>query len=341
VRQAVRVPPLKDIEIGIQGLAPQFDGYTLLQLTDLHISRLFPALSARAVFERANGLGASLIAVTGDLIDGTLAVRRSDVEPLRDPRAADGVYVIIPGNHEYFFGYRAWMAHFAAMGMHVLDNAHVVIERGGGRLVLAGVTDLSASHSPHPAPDLAAALKGAPEDAAVILLDHQPREARRAAVLGVALQLSGHTHGGMSTHSCQRRSPLEGDLRHRRPPKPIADERRATLSATRPTSSRGFGDFLRSSLLHGAHVEIEQTLALVALFLILLSKFDDLFEDLHIEPFAFGLCKHLLLLLVQLLQFGVQIFDPFDERANFAAGNGDIRHGASLINGNAKMPAKK
>ena len=67
----------------------------------------------------------------------------------------------------------------------------------GGRLVLAGVTDLSASHSAHPAPDLAAALKGAPKDAAVILLDHQPREARRVAALGVALQLSGHTHGGM------------------------------------------------------------------------------------------------------------------------------------------------
>jgi predicted MPP superfamily phosphohydrolase len=88
VHQAVRVPPLKDIEIGIQGLAPKFDGYTMLQLTDLHISRLFPALSARAVVERANGLGASLIVVTGDLIDGALAVRRSDVEPLRAP---DGV----------------------------------------------------------------------------------------------------------------------------------------------------------------------------------------------------------------------------------------------------------
>jgi predicted MPP superfamily phosphohydrolase len=196
VCQAVRVPPLKDIEIGIPGLAPQFDGYTLLQLTDLHISRLFPAFWARAVVERANGLGASLIVVTGDLIDGTLAARRSDVEPLRELRAADGVYAI-PGNHEYFFGYRAWMAHFAAMGMCMLENDHAVLERDGARLVLAGVTDLSASHSAHPAPDLVAALRGAPKDAAVILLDHQPREARRAAALGVALQLSGHTHGGM------------------------------------------------------------------------------------------------------------------------------------------------
>jgi uncharacterized protein len=196
VHQAIRVPPPKDIEIGIPGLAPQFDGYTLLQLTDLHISRLFPAWWARAVVERANSLGASLIVVTGDLIDGSLAARRSDVEPLRDLRAADGIYVI-PGNHEYFFDYRAWMAHYAAMGMRVLENDHVVLERDGGRLVVAGVTDLSASRSAYPAPDLAAALKGAPKEAAVILLDHQPREAARAAALGVALQLSGHTHGGM------------------------------------------------------------------------------------------------------------------------------------------------
>jgi hypothetical protein len=96
VHQAVRVPPLKDIEIGIPGLAPQFDGYTLLQLTDLHISRLFPAAWARAVVERANGLGANQIVVTGDhLIDGSLSARRADVEPLRNLRAADGVYAIL------------------------------------------------------------------------------------------------------------------------------------------------------------------------------------------------------------------------------------------------------
>ena len=196
VHQALRVPPLKDIEIGIRGLAPQFDGYTLLQLTDLHISRLFTAKWARAVVERANKLGANLIVVTGDLIDGSLAARRLDVEPLRDLRAADGVYVI-PGNHEYFFSYRAWMSHYAEMGMRLLENDHVVLDRDSGKLVLAGVTDLSASRSGHPARDLVAALKGAPKGVPVVLLDHQPSAAREAAALGVALQLSGHTHGGM------------------------------------------------------------------------------------------------------------------------------------------------
>ena len=196
VHQAMRVPPLRDVEVGIRGLPAQFDGYTILQLTDLHISRLFPASWARAVVARSNALGVDLIAITGDLIDGTIEARRADIEPLRDLRAADGVHVI-SGNHEYIFGYDTWMAHFAALGLRSLENRHVVLDRGGGRLVLAGMTDRASRRRGHPVRDLAAVLEGAPAGAPVILLDHQPAEARHAAKLGVALQLSGHTHGGL------------------------------------------------------------------------------------------------------------------------------------------------
>jgi predicted MPP superfamily phosphohydrolase len=196
VYQATRVPPLKDVEIAIPGLAPEFEGYTLLQLTDLHISRLFPKEWTQAVVERSSTLGVDLIVVTGDLIDGSLEARRADVEPLGRLHARDGVWVI-PGNHEYFFDYEAWIRHYADMGLRVLANDHVVLKRGGGELVLAGVTDLSAPRSRHPAPDLSAALAGAPSDVPIVLLDHQPRNAAQAAARGVALQLSGHTHGGM------------------------------------------------------------------------------------------------------------------------------------------------
>jgi predicted MPP superfamily phosphohydrolase len=196
VHQAMRIPPLKDIEIGIRELPRQLDGYTILQLTDLHISRLFPASWARAVVERSNELGVDLIAITGDLIDGTLDARRTDVEPLRDLKATDGVYVI-SGNHEYIFGYSTWMAHFASMGLLLLENRHIVLDRNGGRLVLAGITDRASRRTGHSARDLAAVLEGAPKGVPVILLDHQPSDARYAAKLGVALQLSGHTHGGL------------------------------------------------------------------------------------------------------------------------------------------------
>jgi len=197
VQQAMRVPPLKDVEVGIPGLPRQFDGYTILQLTDLHISRLFPESWARAVVARSNKLGVDLIAITGDLIDGTLEARRADIEPLRDLKATDGVYVI-SGNHEYIFGYSAWMARFAELGLLSLENRSVVLDRNGGKLAVAGITDRASRHrGPHPVRDLAAVLAGIPSGVPVILLDHQPSDARNAARLGVALQLSGHTHGGL------------------------------------------------------------------------------------------------------------------------------------------------
>lgn len=196
VWNAIRVPPIKDITIAVPGLPRQFEGYRLIQLTDLHISRLFPAAWTRAVVDRTNAADADLIVVTGDFIDGSVTMRRSDVAPLNDLRAPDGVYAI-PGNHEYFFDYADWMRHLKGLGMRMLPNAHAVLKRGDARLVLAGVTDLSAPGVGQPGPDLDAALAGAPAGVPVLLLDHQPKEARRAAARGVAIQLSGHTHGGM------------------------------------------------------------------------------------------------------------------------------------------------
>ncbi|MGY2050824.1 metallophosphoesterase [Methylobacterium sp. JK268] len=196
VFQAIRVPPLKDVTVAIADLPLGFVGYTILHLSDLHISRLFPVGWAEAVVARTNDLGSDLIVVTGDFIDGSLAARRADVEPLRALRARDGVWAV-PGNHEYFFDYDAWMRHLAGLGIRVLANAHTVLERDGGALVVAGVTDRSAPGAGQSGPDLAAALAGAPAGAPVMLLDHQPANAARAAAHGVKLQLSGHTHGGM------------------------------------------------------------------------------------------------------------------------------------------------
>lgn len=196
VHQAVRVPPVKDIEIAIKDLPPQFEGYKILQLTDLHISRLFDEPWTRAVVKDSNNLGVDLIVVTGDLIDGSVHDRALDIDALRDLRAPDGVYVI-PGNHEYFFDNEAWMQHFVSLGMIPLANSHTLIKRDGAQIVLAGVTDVTAPKTGFPAPDVKQALKGSPRDTPIILLDHQPRNAEFSASQGVAVQLSGHTHGGM------------------------------------------------------------------------------------------------------------------------------------------------
>lgn len=196
VSQAIRVPTLKDVTIEVAGLPTQFDGYRLLQLTDLHISRLFPRAWTEAVVEASNRLGVDLIVVTGDMIDGSVEARKADVEPLAALHAPDGVYAI-PGNHEYFFDSQRWMNHFSDLGLRRLENSHVLLERDGAHMVLAGVTDLEAPTVGLPGPDLTKALAGAPQDVPIILLDHQPRKARLAAKRRVAVQLSGHTHGGM------------------------------------------------------------------------------------------------------------------------------------------------
>lgn len=196
ISQAIRVPPVKRIEVSIPGLSPDLDGYRMVQLTDMHISRLFTGRWASAVVEKTNALDADLVVITGDLIDGSLDIRREDIAPLAGLSARDGV-LTVPGNHEYFFEVDRWLGHFPSLNMRILANAHAVIERAEGRLVIAGVTDLSARFTGAVEPDLSKALSGAPADAPVILLDHQPRLAERAASHGVALQLSGHTHGGM------------------------------------------------------------------------------------------------------------------------------------------------
>jgi predicted MPP superfamily phosphohydrolase len=196
VSQAVRVPPVKELEIGIPNLPAQFDGYRMIQLTDLHLSRLFSAPWAKEVVARANLQDVDLIVVTGDLMDGTLEARKDDVEPLGTLQAKDGVFVI-PGNHEYYFGYEGWMSKYQQLGMTRLANSHVLLSRGSSTVVLAGITDSASGRFGLPKPDVRRALMGAPSGAPVILLAHQPKGAPEAAEAGVALQLSGHTHGGM------------------------------------------------------------------------------------------------------------------------------------------------
>ncbi|MGK3143567.1 metallophosphoesterase [Pantoea sp. C2G6] len=196
VQQAIRVPPVKEVTLVLPNLPAEFDGYQLLQLTDLHITRLFNQRWTAAMVERAMSLKADLIVVTGDVIDGSLEHRRHDVAPLRGLAAPDGVWAIT-GNHEYFFHQAIWTAHLASLGLQPLLNRHTVIRRGAAKLVIAGLPDASAPGRKATGPDLASALDQAPDDAPVILLDHQPRNARQNAAQGVDLQLSGHTHGGL------------------------------------------------------------------------------------------------------------------------------------------------
>ncbi|APX24894.1 MAG: metallophosphoesterase [Rhodobacteraceae bacterium] len=196
VFNAVRQPSQKDLAIEIADLPAAFDGYEVVHLTDLHLSRLFHRPFAERLVARVNALEPDIILISGDLIDGYLDVRRQDVAPLSGLSATDGVFVS-PGNHEYYFEFDSWWQTYRQLGMRLLANAHETIEREGAALVVAGVTDLRAGRFGLPIPDVDRALHGAPEDAPVLLLNHQPRQAHQMAERGVDLHLAGHTHGGM------------------------------------------------------------------------------------------------------------------------------------------------
>jgi predicted MPP superfamily phosphohydrolase len=106
--------------------------------------------------------------------------------------------VYVTGNHEYFGEPQGWLDHMRDIGWEPLHNRHLVVERGGDSLVLAGVDDATAASSGRPGhrADLPGALAGANVDLPVVLLAHQPRQVEQAVRIGVDLQISGHTHGG-------------------------------------------------------------------------------------------------------------------------------------------------
>ena len=185
------------VEVPIANLPTELQGFSIAQISDVHVGSQIKRNYVDAIVDAVNSLGADLVAVTGDLVDGSVRDLSAHVEPLGRLRARYGVY-LVTGNHEYYSGEPAWTAEFRRLGLHVLLNEHVVVRHGGSPVVLAGVTDFSAHHfNASQRSDPVAALSGAPADAAVrILLAHQPRSAAAAAQAGFDLQLSGHTHGG-------------------------------------------------------------------------------------------------------------------------------------------------
>ena len=187
---------VRDVRVPIAGLPAALEGFTIAQISDLHVGPTIRRPYVDAVVDAVNGLDADVVAVTGDLVDGTVHELAPHTEPLRRLSARHGVY-FVTGNHEYYSGAQAWTAELTRLGMRVLANEHVVVDHAGARLVVAGVTDYGAHHfDRRERSDPAAAIAGAPDDAVKVLLAHQPRSAFEAARAGFDLQLSGHTHGG-------------------------------------------------------------------------------------------------------------------------------------------------
>src|SRR5262245_3697239 len=194
---ARRLPAVREIEVPINGLDAALDGFSIAQISDLHVGPTIRRGFVQAVVDTVNGLKPDLVVITGDVVDGRVAVLNEHTAPLGQLQSRHGT-LAITGNHEYYSGVDEWIAEFRRLGMKVLMNEHVRIAHNGTPLVVGGVPDYSAGHfDPSHRSDPERALAGAPREASTrLLLAHQPRSAIAAEPAGYDLQISGHTHGG-------------------------------------------------------------------------------------------------------------------------------------------------
>ena len=202
------------VDVPIAGLPAALHGFTVAQISDVHVGPTIRHSYLARIVARVNTLGADMVAITGDLVDGRVAELQRHVAPLSQLTSTHGTF-FVTGNHEYYSGAEAWIDELRRLGVTVLMNEHVVLHHDSGHqaqgepageaprtgtapLVVAGVADFSAHHfdETHRSSP-AAALARAPLEAQMrLLLAHQPRSAQAAADAGFDLQLSGHTHGG-------------------------------------------------------------------------------------------------------------------------------------------------
>jgi predicted MPP superfamily phosphohydrolase len=192
-----RRPRLVEVDVPIAQLPRALQGFSIAQISDLHVGPTIKGGFVERIVTRINRLNADLVAITGDLVDGSVADLAVHTAPLARLTSRHGTF-FVTGNHEYYSGERAWTDELRRLGLTVLKNQHVILQHDGASLLLAGVTDFSAHHfDPAQRSDPAAALLGtAPGWVPKILLAHQPSSASAAAAAGYDVQISGHTHGG-------------------------------------------------------------------------------------------------------------------------------------------------
>lgn len=195
-----KLPVVEEVTLSFPNLPEELDGYTILQITDLHASAAARRARTEAIVEIANGTGADLICLTGDFADGLSGRQFRNIEPIRGLRARDGV-LAVSGNHEYYFDTIGWMIKFDRLeNIRFLDNACAFPRPG---LAVAGVPDFACREEGFPMPDPDAAFAPATNGEFRILLQHRPF-VNYGLLLShepeaqVDLQLSGHTHGGIA-----------------------------------------------------------------------------------------------------------------------------------------------
>ncbi|BCI55514.1 metallophosphatase [Mycolicibacterium litorale] len=192
---AVGPPNLLTVPVRLRRLDPAFTGFRIAVVSDIHLGPLAGRAHTERIVRMINEAGPDLVAIVGDVVDGTVAELGSAAEPLRDLSAPEGTF-FVTGNHEYFVDDPlSWLHEMERLGVQPLRNENTAIRRGGAAFGLAGVNDLAGARHDD-APDFDRALASLDGSRPTVLLAHQPVMVSEAAARGVDLQLSGHTHGG-------------------------------------------------------------------------------------------------------------------------------------------------
>ncbi|MFI7684462.1 metallophosphoesterase [Streptomyces griseoaurantiacus] len=183
-------PRVKRITVPLAKLPRAAHGFRIAVVSDIHLGPVLGRGFAQRVVDTVNATQPDLIAVVGDLVDGSVEDLGPAAAPLAGLRARHGSY-FVTGNHEYFSGAAQWVEQVRELGLHPLENARTELPA----FDLAGVNDLQ-GESEGQGPDFARALGDRDISRAVVLMAHQPAQIHEAVRHGVDLQLSGHTHGG-------------------------------------------------------------------------------------------------------------------------------------------------
>lgn len=196
VWSAIRPVEVKRVGIQLKKLPDALSGLRLVQLSDMHVGLTIGREFVQDVVRKVNALEPDVVAITGDLIDGSVEELGDAVAPLGELRAKLGTY-FVTGNHEYYSGADPWLAFLGRLGVRVLRNERVELSKNGETIHIAGVDDWSAQRFGHGhGADMARAMEARDPSKPVVLLAHQPVQFDEACTHGVDLQISGHTHGG-------------------------------------------------------------------------------------------------------------------------------------------------
>jgi predicted MPP superfamily phosphohydrolase len=185
------------VAVPLSGLDARLSGFRIALISDTHFGPFLHKPLAERIVTVVNREQPDLVAIAGDLADGTVSEIGHAAEPLRRLESRLGTY-FVTGNHDYSSGVDEWVDHVRELGMRPLLNERVEITSGGAAFDLAGVNDVMARMYDSPGPDFAAALDGRDQSRPVVLLAHQPVQLHSAVDHKVDLQLSGHTHGGQT-----------------------------------------------------------------------------------------------------------------------------------------------